>query len=162
MNLRATLDGEAIDLEVLRNDDGSYRVCLGEETREVQVTEPHPGVYSLLVGNFSYEVVVRSMGDALDVALAGRSYRVAMEDPASVSPSGKGDGSSVVRSMMAGRVLEVLVAVGDAIEAGKPLLVIEAMKMENEIRSPRDGVVHSVAVEAGQSVESGAELAVVK
>jgi biotin carboxyl carrier protein len=162
VNLRAILDDEVHELDVLRSDDGDYRVVLGDVSHEVRVIEPHPGVFSLLVGHHSYEVVVRDAGDCLDVTVAGRSYAIRVEDPAVVSRRADGGGSAVVRSVMAGRVLEVLVAEGEVVEAGKPLLVIEAMKMENEIRSPRDGVVRSIAVRPGQSVETGGELVVVE
>jgi len=59
---------------------------------------------------------------------------------------------------MAGKILEVLVSEGDEVAPGKPLLVIEAMKMENEIRSPGEGKVAGISVQAGQTVEVGAEL----
>jgi biotin carboxyl carrier protein len=56
---------------------------------------------------------------------------------------------------MPGRVLRVLVAAGDAVSAGQPLIVLEAMKMENEVKSPQDGIVSGVAVAAGQPVSAG-------
>jgi biotin carboxyl carrier protein len=60
-----------------------------------------------------------------------------------------------VAAAMPGRVLRVLVAAGDAVTAGQPLVVLEAMKMENEVKSPQDGVVSGVAVAAGQPVGAG-------
>ncbi len=60
-----------------------------------------------------------------------------------------------VAAAMPGRVLRVLVAAGDTVVAGQPLVVLEAMKMENEVKSPQDGVVSGVAVEAGQPVNAG-------
>ncbi len=60
-----------------------------------------------------------------------------------------------VAAAMPGRVLRVLVAAGDAVVAGQPLVVLEAMKMENEVKSPQDGIVSGVAVEAGQPVNAG-------
>ena len=162
MNVRALLDDEEFDLHV-RRDGERYSVRIGERSFDVELTEPEPGVYSLLAGDGSYEVVVRETGEGLDVALAGRTYRMEMRDPADLARGGPMGtaGSQVIRSMMAGKVIDVMVGVGDEVAAGAPLLVIEAMKMENEIRSPRDGVVRSIAVAAGQPVESGAELVVV-
>ena len=60
-----------------------------------------------------------------------------------------------VAAAMPGRVLRVLVAAGDAVASGQPLVVLEAMKMENEVKSPQDGVVGSVAVQPGQPVNAG-------
>jgi biotin carboxyl carrier protein len=67
-------------------------------------------------------------------------------------------GEGLVASPMPGRVLKLLVAEGDRVEAGTPLVVVEAMKMENELCSGRDGVVHKVFVTPGSTVESGARL----
>ena len=60
-----------------------------------------------------------------------------------------------VAAAMPGRVLRVLVAAGDAVTAGQPLVVLEAMKMENEVKSPQDGVISGIAVAAGQPVNAG-------
>jgi biotin carboxyl carrier protein len=70
----------------------------------------------------------------------------------------KATGPAEVRSVMPGVVKEVRVAPGDAVEAHQPLLVLEAMKMENEIRADRAGVVREVHVKPGQAVEKGARL----
>jgi biotin carboxyl carrier protein len=63
---------------------------------------------------------------------------------------------------MPGRVVRVLVAAGDRVGAGQPLVVVEAMKMENELRAPADGVVTKVGVEAGAAVDTGAVLIVIE
>ena len=68
---------------------------------------------------------------------------------------GRSKTGNMVPAAMPGRVLRVVVAPGDAVAAGQPLLVLEAMKMENEVKAPRDGTVESVAVSAGQVVSAG-------
>ena len=164
MNVKAKLDGEEFDVEVRRETEGSFRLRVGEETFLVAVSEPQPGVLSLLVGDGSYEAVVCRSDEVWSVTLAGRSYAIEMLDPSSALVAGAQatSGAQVVRSVMAGKVLDVLVSEGDSIAAGVPLLIIEAMKMENEIRSPGDGTVKSVAVEVGQAVEVGADLVVIE
>jgi biotin carboxyl carrier protein len=67
-----------------------------------------------------------------------------------------------IRANMPGRVVRVLVAVGDQVTAKQPVVVVEAMKMENELRTPRDGVVKEVLVIAGAAVDSGAVLVVIE
>ena len=67
-------------------------------------------------------------------------------------------GEGVIKALMPGRIVRVLVAKGDSVAKGAGLLVLEAMKMENEIQSPIDGVVDELFVESGQTVEGGAEL----
>ena len=69
--------------------------------------------------------------------------------------------SQAIKAPMPGRVVRVLVAVGDRVTAHQPLVVVEAMKMENELRAPRDGVVKEVLAMPGAAVESGAVLVVV-
>ncbi|TPV96265.1 MAG: HlyD family efflux transporter periplasmic adaptor subunit [Myxococcales bacterium FL481] len=75
------------------------------------------------------------------------------------APAAGGDGN--VTAPMPGQVVKVLAAVGDSIEADQPLLIVEAMKMENELRAPVAGTLTSIAVEEGQSIESGLVLATI-
>ncbi len=72
------------------------------------------------------------------------------------------DGIQVVRSVMAGRVLEVMAEQGARVSQGDPLLVIEAMKMENEIRSPKDGTITQLHITPGQTIEAGTHLLTVE
>ncbi|MCW5893418.1 MAG: HlyD family efflux transporter periplasmic adaptor subunit [bacterium] len=71
------------------------------------------------------------------------------------------EGPPELRAVMPGKVLAVLVAAGDAVVLGQGIVVIEAMKMENELGAPRSGVVHELEVQVGQAVESGELLAVI-
>jgi biotin carboxyl carrier protein len=160
VNLKARLGGEEYDVEVRRESEGTFHLCLGEEQFAVGVSEPELGVFSLLVGDGSYEAVVRRSESGWWVALAGRCYSVETMDPSAalVGGAAAAGGSQVVRAVMAGKILEVLVSEGDEVAPGKPLLVIAAMKMENEIRSPGEGKVAGISVQAGQTVEVGAEL----
>ncbi len=82
----------------------------------------------------------------------------AADTPVSAAPSG-GNGKIKVSSPMPGKIVSVKVSVGQAVKQGDVLLILEAMKMENEIVSPQDGIVASINVSAGQSVEAGNLLA---
>ncbi|MGD8398708.1 MAG: biotin/lipoyl-binding protein [Anaerolineae bacterium] len=132
-----TLDGEpiAVDLESI---DGGFH-------------------YSLLVGAASHEVFVERCGEVCFVTLSGQRYRVQVEDErdrqagsrrATVEEAGEAE----VTSPMPGMVVAVLVEAGQAVRAGEGLLILEAMKMENEIRAPRTGVIETVRVTPGQRV----------
>lgn len=77
---------------------------------------------------------------------------------ATLGSKGTATGAGTLLSPMPGRVLKVLVAEGDVVESGAPLVVVEAMKMENELTAQRAGTVKKVHVTAGQTVESGAKL----
>jgi biotin carboxyl carrier protein len=133
---------------------------------------------SLLVQNGSGDVPVRSVDAAFatlpapgdfDVHLAGRSIAVQVRPStwmtrkgASALRTGPASGPQRVLAPMPGKIVRVLVKAGDAVTARQGLVVVEAMKMENELRAARDGRVREVAVSEGQSVDAGAVLLVVE
>ena len=161
MNLTARLGDDEFALVIRREKDNGYVVVIDGEEYHLDLTEPETNLYSVLVGDESFEVVVRPNGEMVDVDVAGRRYEVEVQDPmTSLTRGGRTHvaGTQVIRSVMAGKVLEVLVSEGDTIAQGDALLVIEAMKMENEIRSPKDGTVTSIHITPGETVESGANL----
>jgi biotin carboxyl carrier protein len=96
------------------------------------------------------------------VFLVEDADRADLRDRASRDRSGAalGGGPLEIRAIIPGRVAAVVVAAGDQVEAGQPLLVVEAMKMQNELRAPRDGVVERVAVGPGDTIEIGDALVV--
>jgi biotin carboxyl carrier protein len=123
-----------------------------------------PGVYSILLGGRSLEVTVEETTDGLLLRTAGREFHVEIADPRAWR---RGRGGSIelagrqqVAAPMPGKIVRVLVAQGQQVEAGQGLLVIEAMKMQNEIRSPKSGTIERLARE-GQTVNAGEILAVV-
>lgn len=128
--------------------------------------------YSLLVGDASYEAYARQVeseddaGTTIEVMIEGRPYRVTVEDErsralASLAGGKHISGDASIRAPMPGLVVNVLAAAGSAVERGQTVVVLEAMKMENDLTSPRVGVVKSVRVERGQTVNQGDVLAVV-
>lgn len=128
--------------------------------------------YSLLFGAASYEAYARSVpaedgaGMTVEVMIEGRPYLVAIEDErsqalASLAGGKHISGDASIRAPMPGLVVNVLAAVGSAVERGQTVVVLEAMKMENDLTSPRPGIVKAVRVERGQTVNQGDVLAVV-
>jgi biotin carboxyl carrier protein len=116
-----------------------------------------PGSVSFLVDGVPQSAYVARRGAGFEVIVAGRRFQVgpAVGGGRRGAIGGK-DTLGQVTAPLAGVVVEFRVAVGDAIEAGQPLLVIEAMKMQNEIQAPHAGTVTAVHYEAGQRVEQGA------
>lgn len=127
------------------------------DTRSLQ-----PGVMSLIVDGRQYRCILD--GDA--VLIGGRRFPFERSDPRSLQGGhGAGAGATGPRSVkapMPGRVVRVLVAVGDDVAEQQGVVVIEAMKMQNELRSPKAGKVVRVTVAAGDTVASGDVLAVVE
>ena len=114
------------------------------------------------VGEGRYCLILN--GSVFDLSVAfldgsDGSYLLTVSDPdtyrASLGAGDPGEGSRGLRADMPGKVIRVLVRRGDAVTSGQALLVLEAMKMQNEIRSPKTGVVKEVAVEPGRAVNSG-------
>jgi len=111
-------------------------------------------------GAVRVEVIVEGWRFELDVEDAGRA---ALRERATRERAGAGHGGPIeVRAIIPGRVVSVAVAAGDAVTAGQPLLVVEAMKMQNELRAPRDGRIERVAVAGGQTIELGDLLVVLE
>jgi pyruvate carboxylase subunit B len=140
--------------------DGGWRVRVGEAEYAVDVASLGGGVRSLIVDGGQYEVAVfpESRHRYL-VSTARGSETVEIMDPlthlaASSHGAGRG-GVQNVTAYMPGRVVKVLVAEGETVAAGQGLVVLEAMKMENEIQAEAPGVVKKVLVQAGQAVDGG-------
>jgi biotin carboxyl carrier protein len=136
-----TLDGAAFTGHAVAWRPGVWSLVF-EDGRQVEVSlEPvGDGLLRARFGNAAVSFELQDELTALALASGGRSK------------SKKGD---VVTAAMPGRVLRLSVASGEAVTSGQPLLVLEAMKMENEVKAPRDGVVETIAVTAGQAVSAG-------
>lgn len=124
-------------------------------------------LYSLILGHQSYDLFVERREGTYYILIEGDRYAIQVEDARQRQLKAMGGardeehGTASIAAPMPGLVVKVLVAVGDVVEAGQGLLILEAMKMENEIRSPRPGVVRSLNTVAGQAVNQGDLLAVV-
>jgi biotin carboxyl carrier protein len=122
------------------------------------------GVYSILLGGQSFEVIVEKSGEGLLLRTAGREFHLEIVDPRAWRRGRAGsielEGRQEVRAPMPGKIVRVLSAPGEKVEAGQGLLVIEAMKMQNEIRSPKSGTIDRLALE-GQTVKAGEIVAIV-
>ncbi|HKI86311.1 MAG TPA: biotin/lipoyl-containing protein [Thermoanaerobaculia bacterium] len=148
-------------------DDGSgptVVVTVGDRRFIVDRRVITPTSASLLVDGAQFEVSVRAIGEsAYRVASAGSEAEIEVLDPladlAAAAHSGvEKEGGQIVRAYMPGRVVTLLVEEGDEVEAGQGLLVLEAMKMENEIQAEHAGKVNRILVEAGQPVDGGQAL----
>jgi biotin carboxyl carrier protein len=123
-----------------------------------------PGVYSVLLDGRSYEVRAIRNGDGLRLELDGQRFSAEVYDPrdrGGKSAAAVGTGRQNVNAPMPGKVIRVLVGEGDAVEAGQGLVVVEAMKMQNEMKSTRAGQVVEVRVQDGATVSAGDTLVVI-
>jgi biotin carboxyl carrier protein len=165
----ALLDGgkREVAIELEEEGPGRYLVRLGGRVHRVDAFHHDFGTLSLLVDTASHTATFDERGALLRVRV--RDTVVPLEihperrlrmrrAPGTLTVEGR----QPVTAPLAGRVLKVLVAAGDRVTRGQPLLVLEALRMENELRSPRDGAVVDLRVEAGQDVAGGALLLAVE
>lgn len=118
--------------------------------------------YTITVNGTVYDVSVEENGAAAGSAAAASAPGAAAPKAAPAPKASAGAGSVKVNAPMPGKILSVKTSVGQAVKKGDVLLVLEAMKMENEVVAPEDGTVASIDVAAGDSVEAGAVLATLK
>jgi biotin carboxyl carrier protein len=141
-------------------------VQIGSQQHQIDLTSPgaeveevETGVYSILRDGRSYEIVVRDgLDGALDVHVNGNHYVARVSDPRKISRKRGGislEGRQNVLAPMPGKVVRLLVAEGDEVSAGQGLVVVEAMKMQNEIKSPKAGKIVAIAVAEGVAVNPG-------
>jgi biotin carboxyl carrier protein len=166
MKLRAEVDGEELALDV-RREGGRVMADVGGRRYELSAREVGDGEYLLLQEGRVYEcrVGVEARG-RVEVSVGGRTYAVALSDPkrlrgARAAAAHEG-GRAQLTAQMPGRVVRVFVEAGQAVEAGQPVVVVEAMKMQNEMKSPKDGTVVEVRVESGATVNAGDVLVVIE
>ena len=145
--------------------DVGYRLD-EEESGEANWTQVEPGLYSILLGGQSYEARVSRTrhgpgAQEYSVRVGAEHYRVTIRDPRARrrgSNGGTSSGPLEITAPMPGRVVKVLVREGEEVSAGQGVLVIEAMKMQNELRAPRAGCVERIHAAEGAGVETGALL----
>lgn len=164
MKYFATVNGKEYTIEI----DGEDRVLVNGQAHEIdfqQLTET--GTLSLLLDNRSLEAIVNSREDAWEVLLHGDLYTVYIQDERSYRlAQARGTlveetGELIIRSPMPGVILEVLVEPGEQVAKGDKVIILESMKMENELRSSRDGIVRRVQVTKGDSVEKNQNLVII-
>ena len=160
----ATVDGRAARVEV-RASGGVYTVLVDGKPLTVAVHPTARHFTTLIIDGRSYDAGVLRQGATHAVALSGQAFEVALVAGArgAAAPHRKAaSGPAKVTAPMPGKIVRVSAAPGQDVKAGECLVVMEAMKMENEIRSPREGRVKDVVVKEGQAVESGALLILVE
>jgi biotin carboxyl carrier protein len=158
--------GERVETVDITGAGGAYRVTIGDQVWEVDARLTAHGIYSLLVGGISYVADVSEQAGQTVVHVGGETYAMQVEEHTRYVIRTQGGmtaerGARTLTAPLPGRITHVAVRVGDAVRPGDTLLVIEAMKMENEFKAPAAGRVVEVRVTAGQTVNAGDVLLVV-
>jgi pyruvate carboxylase subunit B len=165
MKFAATL-GDAVETVEVTGERGRYRVTLGGEVWEVDARLTAQGIYSLLIAGVSHVADVTDRDGACVVDVGDETYVIRVEEQTRyvLRTRGGAAGGRAHQTLVAplpGKITHVAVRPGDTVAAGDTLLVIEAMKMENELRAGAPGTVAEVRVRAGQTVNAGDVLLVI-
>ena len=129
--------------------------------KELDIVEVEPGVYSVIDGTKSWEV--RVAGN--EFTIGEHRFLFEIDDPRQwkrTKHTADAHGRASLAAAMPGKIVRVLVAVGDEVVAGQGIMVVEAMKMQNELKAPRDGRVTAIQVKESDSVNAGAILATIE
>ena len=165
MKLELKIDGVEQPIELLRNgSDCRFRLGDAPE-RAAHVETPEPGMYSVLLDGLSYDTSVEETPTGLVVVVDGHRFEIEVRDPrrwTRGSDAAGAEGLQTILSPMPGKIVRVLIAPGDAVESGQGLIVVEAMKMQNEMKATRAGRVLSVTVREGATVSAGEILATIE
>lgn len=167
MKYKVLMDGVEHRVDFARPEDASTRIAAAIDGRQVEADGMRisPGAYSILLAGRSFDVEIAAADSHLQTRIEGREFRIQLADPRSWRRGRGGniklEGRQQVGAPMPGKVVRLLVQQGQQVEAGQGLLVVEAMKMQNEVRSPKSGIVERLTAKEGQTVEAGQVLAVV-
>jgi biotin carboxyl carrier protein len=154
-------------VEVNKVKPGRYSILFNGKKREIDVLRLANGSLSLLFENRSLLAEFDERHDGLQVLINGQATKVeALTESQlrqrALSGGFVADGVQTITAPMPGKIVKILVKPGEAVKEGQGLVVVEAMKMENELKSPKDGVVTEIFAREGLAVENGAKLLVVE
>jgi biotin carboxyl carrier protein len=165
MKVQIQIGGVVRGLEISEGTDGVDPIVLMDGVAlDGYGVEVRPNTYSVLLNGVSYEVRVTPMADGrMQLHVGTREYVAEVVDPRAWRGRRHGaieaEGRQQVTAPMPGKVVRILVKEGEAVEAGQGIIVVEAMKMQNEIRSPKNGKVERLLAKEGQAVNAGEALA---
>jgi biotin carboxyl carrier protein len=159
---------ETHELEIHRRGGKTVMVWDGEEF-PVDIVKVEPTSYSIIMDGHSVGANIDRLRNAdpdlhgFRASLYDGAYEFTLQDPhksllAAAMARGKGGTSSLIHALMPGRVLKLLVQPGETVEEGQPILILEAMKMQNEYRAPMAGTVGTIHVEEGVNLEINAPM----
>jgi biotin carboxyl carrier protein len=165
--IQVEIDGQPRRLDLSRNAaDGGWNGTLDGESIEIDARLVQPGILSLIVQGHAYRCVLDEGAVETAIQIGGQRYLVSVEDPRSLTArrrkGGASDGVQVIKSPMPGRIIRLLVEVGDQVTARQGVVVIEAMKMQNELKAAQAGKIVEIKIEAGATVAAGEVLLLIE
>lgn len=155
MKYVTTVNNKRFEIEILA--DGS--ITVDGQKKDVDFRALGPAMYSILAENVSHELTIEQREDEIEVLMRGRLYSNRVLDERALLMAQRSGGLASetgevnIKSPMPGLIVAVKVETGQEVKAGDTVIILESMKMQNELKASRDGIVGSVNVEPGQTVE---------
>jgi biotin carboxyl carrier protein len=166
LKLRIDVNGKSHLIEIRANGTLTEYALDDAALSAVSIEEVMPGVFSILLGTRSFTVNVAAKGDEFEVS--GKDGLVNLisvadaRDRRGPTDAASSKGPAVIRALMPGKIVKLLAAVGEQVEVGQGLMVVEAMKMQNEVKAPKSGVVAKIHAASGATVAAGEMLIVLE
>jgi len=168
MKLQAHVGETLHNIEIKRDDEKVF-AKVDDREYELEASEPEPNVFLLKHAGRIHEFYVapaKNAGSPQIVSSGNSDVEVTLIDPkrlrGSGADAGSADGLAEIKTMMPGKVVRLIASVGDAVEKGTAVLVVGAMKMQNDLKAPKAGVVKEIKVSEGTTVAAGDVLAIVE
>ena len=168
MKLTAELDNETHAVEI-RRDGLNLSAVVDGRVYELEASEPEPNIYLFKHDNKIHQIFVspnEKAGEPFAVNAGNQNFEIKIYDPkrlrGSKSAGESADGASEIKTAMPGKLVRILVEVGAEISKGDGVLIVEAMKMQNEMKAPKDGIVKEIRFAEGATVNAGDVLAVIE
>ena len=164
MTYEISIDGKNYRLD-LNQVDGRWICRLNDRAIKVDAVLARPDVLSLRIGNKTYEVKCERVPNEVHIWVGSRRFAPEVRDPRSLrsrSHAVDDHGPKKLTAPMPGKIVRILLTQGAEVEAGAGVLVVEAMKMQNEVKSPKKGTIQKILVAEGAAVNAGDVLAIVE
>ena len=164
MTYDIAIDGKNYRLD-LKQADGRWECRVDGRPVEADAVLARPDVLSIRVGNKAYEVKCERVGSELHLWVGSMRFAAEVRDPRSLRGRARAvddHGPKKLTAPMPGKVVRLLASQGAEVEAGAGVLVVEAMKMQNEVKSPKKGTIQKILVSVGAAVNAGDVLAIVE
>lgn len=159
MKYTTILNGREREIEIIQRGSHDYEILIDGRSHVIEACSCGVDLVSLLIDNRSYDISYTIDGDMVHLSFRNQYFNIEVLDERKmrmrrVRSSLDLSGPEVIKSSMPGRVVKVLVETGEKVESGTGIIIIEAMKMENEIQCRNRGRIKAVRVKAGQAIES--------
>ena len=166
MKLQTKIGDEKLDVEITR-DGETVSAKAGDREYRLEVSQAEPGLFALRNGiSVTQAFVYKDASGVTKVTIAGREFDVEITDPkrlrGSSADAEHAAGTVEIKTAMPGKVVRILLEAGSEVKKGDGVLVVEAMKMQNEMKSPKDGILKELRAVEGATVNAGEVLAVIE